>query len=156
MNRRIAVRGIAMKDGKLLCARLKPYDGLVLNPSQVEPWWCLPGGGLDIGESLIEGVEREFIEETGIKPKIGNLLYIQQFSTPHTNTEHLELLFHITNAVDYVNIDLSKASHGAAEIEEIDFVDPKTTNILPEFLQIEDIGSRIVANSAPKLFSFLT
>jgi ADP-ribose pyrophosphatase YjhB (NUDIX family) len=31
-----------------------------------ELWW-LPGGGIDFGESATEAVEREFIEETGVR-----------------------------------------------------------------------------------------
>jgi ADP-ribose pyrophosphatase YjhB (NUDIX family) len=29
-------------------------------------WWSLPGGVLEIGETLVEGVRREVLEETGL------------------------------------------------------------------------------------------
>jgi ADP-ribose pyrophosphatase YjhB (NUDIX family) len=32
--------------------------------------WCLPGGAIDPGESVAEGCEREFFEETGLKVKV--------------------------------------------------------------------------------------
>ena len=92
MNRRVAVRAVAVHNGKLLCVRLKPYPG-ALSTSTEKVWWCLPGGGLDVGESLVKGVEREIIEETGVTPKVGALLYIQQFATPDTDTEHMEFFF---------------------------------------------------------------
>src|SRR6476620_9906846 len=112
--RRISVRAIALNEGKLLCCKLKPYKGS-LQAEGSKNYWCLPGGGLDPGEALVDGMRREMVEETGIEPVIGNLLYIQQFS--FKGVEYLEFFFHITNAEDYLHIDLSKTSHGEAEIE---------------------------------------
>lgn len=37
-----------------------------------------PGGGLNIGESLKDGLQREFHEETGITIDVGNLLHVTQ------------------------------------------------------------------------------
>lgn len=147
MNRRIAVRGIALLDGKILCVQLHksdPKDG---------KYWCLPGGGLDPGEALVMGVEREMLEETGVPAKVGNLLFVQQFT--HSDIDHLEFFFHITNAEDYLHIDLSKTTHGMEEIAAIDFVDPKTNRVLPVFLSSEDIPAKVAANGPPTIFSFL-
>jgi ADP-ribose pyrophosphatase YjhB (NUDIX family) len=133
--RRIAVRGIIFKDGKLLCQRLKTKDGTPRN------FLCTPGGGLDAHESLIAGLEREMIEETGISPEIGNLLFIQQLVDG--DDEHLEFFFHIKNADDYTTIDLTKTSHGEIEIATVEFVDPTKENVLPAFLQTADIDDAI-------------
>jgi ADP-ribose pyrophosphatase YjhB (NUDIX family) len=56
MMRRVTVRGIVLHEGKLLCVRLKPYKDHL---KQDNSYWCLPGGGLNEGEALIAGVERE-------------------------------------------------------------------------------------------------
>ena len=64
-------------DGKLLCVRLKPYFKA---PPGHYDFWCTPGGGVDEGEPLVEAFKREMIEELGVEPKVGRLLYIQQFS----------------------------------------------------------------------------
>jgi 8-oxo-dGTP pyrophosphatase MutT (NUDIX family) len=32
--------------------------------------WCLPGGGVEPGESAAEGCEREFFEETGLRVRV--------------------------------------------------------------------------------------
>ena len=39
----------------------------------------LPGGGLEFGEGTRDGLEREFIEETGLKVTIGEHLYTTDF-----------------------------------------------------------------------------
>jgi 8-oxo-dGTP pyrophosphatase MutT (NUDIX family) len=148
MTRRVTVRGIVLHDGKLLCVRLKPYNNHLKRDIS---YWCLPGGGLDEGETLVAGVEREMVEETGIRPVVSNLLYVQQFT--HGDKDYLEFFFHITNSEDYLHIDLAKTTHGIEEIEEIGFVDPATTHILPEFLKTENLDEHVANSRATKVIS---
>jgi 8-oxo-dGTP pyrophosphatase MutT (NUDIX family) len=115
--------------------------------------WCLPGGGLEEGEALRTGLEREMIEETGIQAKVGNLLYNQQFI--YNNVDFLEFFFHVTNSEDFLSIDLANTTHGLLEIEEISFVDPKTTPLLPKFLMTEPITQKVLSNEPPKIFSYV-
>lgn len=132
--RRVSVRGIVLHEGKLLCVKHKRKSAL---SSSGGDWWCLPGGKVEAGEALESALGREFYEETGVKPALGNLLYVQQFQ--FNGTEYLEFFFHITNATDYLSIDLKNTTHGEAEIEKIEFVDPRTTTIRPEFLTTEPL-----------------
>lgn len=140
--RRVCVRGIIYKNGKLFCQQLKDKAG------QPKDFWCTPGGGLDLGETLIDGLRREMVEETGVEPKIGRLLFVQQFSDnnkgnlTHDETEQMEFFFHIENPEDYEVID-EKASHFDAEIARCQFVNPATENILPKFLKTIDIQKHI-------------
>lgn len=136
-HRRVAVRGIVIKDGKLLGVKLKKYVGKAT--MEDDDYWCTPGGGVDIGEPLIAALEREMIEETGVKPVIGSLLYLQQFQ--HEDWEHLEFFFHITNAEDYERIDLTATTHGAIEIAEVGFIDPSTETIKPAFLSTVNLNA---------------
>lgn len=134
--RRITVRGIIINNGKLLAQELKPAsDGKRRN------YWCTPGGGLDPGESLYDGLVREMVEETGITPTVGKLLFIQQYEDDEK--EFIEFFYHITNASDYETIDLSATTHGEAEIENVEFIIPSEHTILPAFLQSIDIQSHI-------------
>ena len=138
-TQRITVRGIIFNDNKLLAQQLKPgSDGRKRN------YWCTPGGGLESQESLIDGLRREMIEETGIAPEIGNLLFVQQYEDEEK--EFLEFFFHIKNVRDYEVIDLASTTHGPIEIEATEFIDPETYNILPAFLQTIDIQSHIDGN----------
>lgn len=131
MNRRVAVRGIIVVDGQLLCVKLKPYHG-----AQRSDFWCLPGGGVDSQEALVPALERELIEELGIAPVVGQLLFIQQFHDEQT--DHLEFFFDITNAADYVDLDLATTSHGHLEIEAVNFLVASKHTVLPTFLQSVD------------------
>ena len=132
-QRRICVRGIIFKDGKLFAQRLKNKQ-----TGKVNEFLCTPGGGLDPGEGLHAGLHREMIEETGIAPQIGRLLLTQQFMDG--DTEMLEFFFHIENADDYENINLADTTHGEIEIEHFGFVDPKSENVLPKLLQTMDLN----------------
>jgi 8-oxo-dGTP diphosphatase len=57
---RPAVYGLLVEDGKLLCQR----------PSWDRTKFCLPGGGMEKGESFEEALKREFLEETGFRIKV--------------------------------------------------------------------------------------
>jgi 8-oxo-dGTP diphosphatase len=50
-------------------------------PDEVDAgYWTLPGGGLEWGEHPLEGLRREFIEETGLEPRTLSLLGIHSYS----------------------------------------------------------------------------
>lgn len=146
--RRVNVRGIIVNDkGELFCQRLTARD------RDGRDFWCTPGGGLDMGESLLDGLRREMIEETGVAPEIGRLLFVQQFAekddqSVHGPSEQLEFFFHITNWQDYQQIDLSATTHGELEVAACGFVDPKSTVILPSFLTETDMR-RLIGEVAP-------
>lgn len=125
-ERRVTVRGIIYRDGKLFAQKLRDGDG-------ESNYWCIPGGGLDPKESLHEGLIREMIEETGIAPTVGKLLFVQQYVDPYK--EFLEFFFHITNPEDYHTIDLEATTHGMIEVARCEFIDPSKEHILPLFLQ---------------------
>jgi 8-oxo-dGTP diphosphatase len=135
-ERRIAVRGIIFKDEKLLCQKLTAYR------RNDRDFWCTPGGGLDMGELLEDGLKREMIEETGIEPKIGRLLFMQQF-TEDGKKEQMEFFFLIENPEDYETIDLAATSHGVEEVELVEFIDPKEHVVLPDFLQEIDLSKYV-------------
>jgi ADP-ribose pyrophosphatase YjhB (NUDIX family) len=134
-TRRVNVRGIIYKDGKLLVTKFRQKD------DSESKYWGTFGGGLDIGESFQAGLHREMIEETGIAPKIGKLLFIQQFNDGQK--EHLELFFHIENTADYKEINLAETSHGILELTRYEYVDPKISFIMPAFLSELDIQAYI-------------
>lgn len=38
--------------------------------------WSIPGGTLEVGETLLQGVERELVEETGIRVRVVTLIEV--------------------------------------------------------------------------------
>jgi ADP-ribose pyrophosphatase YjhB (NUDIX family) len=65
-NRRFQLRaaGIAMRDGKLLIHRGTGDD-----------FWALPGGRVEYGETIVEALGREMLEELGCQVKVERLLF---------------------------------------------------------------------------------
>ena len=155
MRRRVNVRGIIINNkGEIFCQKL------TANSDKGRDFWCTPGGGLEMGEGLLDGLRREMIEETGVKPEIGKLLFIQQFAesgeqSAHGPNEQLEFFFLITNWQDYQHINLEKTSHGVEEVAECGFVDPKTTRILPSYLTEVDLDWLINNSTETQILSEL-
>lgn len=145
-TRRVNVRGIIFKDDKIFAQTIK-------HGADESAYWCTPGGGLEIGESLHAGLHREMMEETGVAPVIGKLLFIQQFYDG--TKEQLELFFEIKNTADYEVIDLANTSHGELEIGRCGFIDPREEHILPAFLQTADIATAINGNAPVRIESIL-
>lgn len=70
LERKTTARGVVYRDGKLFLQKLKHDDG-------TNDFWSTPGGKLDPGAAIVDGVSRELIEETGVLPKVGRLLFVQ-------------------------------------------------------------------------------
>jgi len=62
------VGGVVISDGRALLIRRggPPLEGR----------WSIPGGMLETGETLLEGVRRELAEETGMEVRVGELIEV--------------------------------------------------------------------------------
>src|ERR687883_2083332 len=67
----IRVGAVAARDGALLLVRHQKPDR--------DPYWVLPGGRLEPGESIPECAGRELAEETGLTAGFSGVLYVSEF-----------------------------------------------------------------------------
>ena len=69
-NVRLSAKAIIIHDGKLLAMHHRDSDG---------DYHILPGGGQRNGETLISTLERECMEEAGVKVMVGDVIYIREY-----------------------------------------------------------------------------
>jgi 8-oxo-dGTP diphosphatase len=67
----IRVGAVVTRDGALLLVRHQKQDR--------DPYWVLPGGRLEPGETIPECAEREVLEETGLPGQFSGVLYVSEF-----------------------------------------------------------------------------
>jgi 8-oxo-dGTP diphosphatase len=64
----VGVGGVVIHEGRAL---------LIKRGSEpLKDQWSIPGGTLELGESIQEGVRRELLEETGIEVRVGELIEV--------------------------------------------------------------------------------
>lgn len=76
----------------VLGATVAMFDGerVLLTKREDFAVWCLPGGGVDAGESIAAAAVREAREETGLVVELSGLIGV--YSRPHWNRGGLHLL----------------------------------------------------------------
>jgi 8-oxo-dGTP diphosphatase len=64
---RVAIGALVLRGGRLLVVERgkAPAEGI----------WALPGGSVELGETLAEAVEREVLEETGVVVRAGGIVH---------------------------------------------------------------------------------
>ncbi len=100
---RVALYGVVVEHGKVLMTETKgPRGSSVMN---------FPGGGLELGESPTEALEREFREETSMSVRFGEVLFCSKAfqQNPDFPTEQL---MHIYYRVYRVGGEVSGAGNG--------------------------------------------
>jgi len=59
------VAGVAVHDGRVL-----------LHRSEHDDFWAIPGGRLEVGETLVDALRREMREELDVDVEVGGLLWV--------------------------------------------------------------------------------
>jgi len=64
----VGVGGVVIRDERALLIRR--------GSAPLEGEWSIPGGMLEIGETILDGVQRELLEETAIEVKVLDLIEV--------------------------------------------------------------------------------
>jgi len=92
----VGVGGVVIRDGRALLIRrgTEPLKGE----------WSIPGGMLEIGETLVAGVERELLEETGLKVRVIELIEIFE-RISHAERENADAKQNLRPQYHFVIVD---------------------------------------------------
>ncbi len=116
---------------------------LVENKKNESNFYCTAGGRMEFGEDPRQTLGREIFEELGIKPEIGNLLYINTFNDGETQA--VDFLYEVLNTVDYKDIEKLKGTH-SFELSKIVWLDRSSdAKVLPK-----DMWQDFKNNNIPK------
>jgi len=115
---RIAVSALIFEEGRVLLAYRRDID-----------WWNLPGGGMEVGETVDEALCREVAEETGLEIEVEQLVGV--YSKPQKQEIVLTFRCHITGGTLTATEETRECRYFAP--------DALPTNTLPKHRQrIED------------------
>jgi 8-oxo-dGTP pyrophosphatase MutT (NUDIX family) len=77
------VAGVILHHGRVLCQ----YE-------TERHFWFLPGGRAELGESSLESIRREILEELGVEPRIERMLFLHEMFYSFFGEPHHELGFY--------------------------------------------------------------
>jgi len=93
-------------------------------------FWAPPGGEVEYGISVKENLQREMLEETGLKVKVGKFLNVHEFINPPLHA--VELYFKIDEAQGEVIKGIDPELKTSEQIiEEVRFVTFEELEIIP-------------------------
>jgi 8-oxo-dGTP diphosphatase len=113
----VGIGGVVIENGRALLIRRgsEPLRGQ----------WSIPGGTLEIGESLQEGVARELLEETGLEVRVLDLIEVFDRVFPSESSEEGNSAakgpkYHYV-IVDYLCERISGEARPASDVTDVAF-----------------------------------
>jgi 8-oxo-dGTP diphosphatase len=115
---KVATKAIIVKDGKILMTR-DNNDAAI---------WDLPGGRINIGESIETALKREIMEELGVAINVDSLIYSEQLRHTSEGSPHL---FLTCKAI--LTDPAQRFSVPSKELAEVRWVDKNTLSQLKTY-----------------------
>jgi ADP-ribose pyrophosphatase YjhB (NUDIX family) len=129
VQHRISAGALVEQDGRILLVRHEI-------PGQYN-FWVAPGGGVQDTESLAQAAERETFEETGLRVRAEQMLFIEEFHQP--STRHCKFWF--AARVIGGDLDATNPLATAEHIKEVAWrrIDElASSTVFPTFLRTND------------------
>ena len=114
----VGVGAVIVQDGEVLIVKRK-YDPLAGQ-------WSLPGGGVELGETLEESIVREMLEETGLRIEVGPVIEVFDRIT---RDDKGDVQYHFV-LVDYLCWPVGGELQAGSDVADARFIDPAQ---LPEY-----------------------
>jgi 8-oxo-dGTP diphosphatase len=103
----VGVGGVVIAEGRTLLIRR--------GNAPLEGQWSIPGGMLELGESITDGVRRELAEETGIEVRVLDLIEVFERIIPG---ESGRVRYHFV-ILDYLCEMISGEAHAASDVIDV-------------------------------------
>lgn len=126
------------RDGTLLLVRHQKPDR--------EPYWVLPGGRLEPGETIPRCAEREVLEETGLSGRFVEVLYVNEFLRDGRHTVDVTARVEAASGEAALGSDPEVAEDSEPTLREVRWVGPeelREIELLPRPLK-----ARLLADAA--------
>ena len=108
----VGVGGVVISNGRALLVRR--------GSAPLEGQWSIPGGMLEVGETILEGVRRELLEETGIEVRVGELIEVFERITPDGNSK---TRYHFV-VLDYLCEPVSGEARAGSDVVDVAWASP--------------------------------
>ena len=108
----VGVGAVIVQDGQVLIVKRK-YEPLAGQ-------WSLPGGGVELGETLEDSIVREMLEETGLDIEVGPVIEVFDRIT---RDDDGTVRYHFV-LVDYLCWPVGGELRASSDVADARFVDP--------------------------------
>jgi 8-oxo-dGTP diphosphatase len=103
----VGVGGVVIRDERTLLVRR--------GSAPLEGEWSIPGGMLELGETILEGVRRELLEETAIEVRVLDLIEVFERVT---RDEAGKLKYHFV-ILDYLCEAVQGEAHAGSDVTDV-------------------------------------
>ena len=134
----VRVGAVVERDGTLLLVRHQKPDR--------KPYWVLPGGRLEPGETIPRCAEREVLEETGLSGRFVEVLYVSEFLHEGRHTVDVTARVEAASGEATLGSDPEVAEGSEPTLREVRWVRPRELReieLLPRPLK-----TRLLADAA--------